>query len=108
MLRKTAASVVASVALLSPGAVQAQPMPEQVVQAVADSAAETYRETRAAILHRYREQTRQAQKRLESASDPDVAWQQYLEATEVARQNAHSALEEARREFRETVALARG
>lgn len=108
MLRKTAASVVASVALLSPGAVQAQPMPEQVVQAVADSAAETYRETRAGILHRYRSETRVAQQRLEAASEHEGAWQDYLDATESARQKAHAALEKARRDFRETVALARG
>lgn len=108
MLRRTAASVVASVALLSPGAVQAQPAPEQVVQAVADSAAETYREKRDAILTRYRAETQQAQQRLEAASDREEAWHQYLDATETVRQKAHAALQKARREFRETVALARG
>lgn len=108
MLRRTAASVVASVALLSPGAVQATPTPEQVVQAVADSAAETYRVTRDAILQRYRAQTAAAQVELESAGDRELAWQEYLAATEAAREEAHDALQRARREFRETVALARG
>ena len=72
------------------------------------SPAETYRETRAGILHRYRSETRVAQQRLEAASEHDGAWQDYLDATESAREKAHAALEKARRDFRETVALARG
>lgn len=107
-MRKTAASVVASVALLSPGAVQAQPMPEQVVQAVADSAAETYRITRDAILQRYRAETVAAQCQLENAGDHQRAWAEYLKATRASRERAHAELQKARRQFRETVALARG
>lgn len=108
MLRKSAASVVASVALLSPGVAQAQPMPEQAVQAIADSAAETYRQTRDAILASYHSQTAEAQRALEQATDRETAWQEYKQATESARQRTHAALEQARETFRRTVALARG
>ncbi len=107
MLRKTAASVVASVALVSPGVATATPAPEQIVQAVADSAAETYRQTRAQILSRYHEQTAQAQARLEAAEDLDSGWQEYKRATQRARAEANAALKQARSAFQQTVAVAR-
>lgn len=108
MLRRTAASVVASVALLSPTAVNAAPSPEQAVQAVADSAAETYRLARAEILQRYRTQTEQAQRRLSQASNLDAAWAEYKRSTREAAAQAKASLASAREEFRRTVAVARG
>lgn len=108
MVARRAVSVVAaSAALLAPGAVQAQPAPEQIVQAVADSAAETYRQSRAEILNRYHTRTAAAQASLARASDRDRAWAQYKRATQQARAAAGAELAAARAAFRATVAAAR-
>lgn len=108
MLAKRAVSVVAaSAVLLGPGAVQAQPAPEQLVQAVADSAAQTYRQARARILSRYHDRTAAAQDRLAHAPDRDGAWSQYRRSTRQARDDASAELERARSAFRATVAAAR-
>lgn len=108
MLRRTAASVVASVALINPSAAVAAPVPSHVLPVVADSAAETYRQARARILKRYREQTAEAQDALESAEDLQLAWEQYKRATKRARDEANADLKSARETFRQTVAQARG
>jgi len=108
MLAKRAVSVVAaSAALLGPGAVQAQPVPEQIVQVVADSAAETYRQARALILNRYHERTAAAQAQLARSADRDRAWSQYKRATQQARADASAEMQKARSTFRATVAAAR-
>lgn len=106
-MRRTAASLLASAVLLVPGTAQAVPTPEQAVQAVADSAAETYRQTRDRILHDYHARTTAAQSALEQASARDAAWREYKRVTADARADADAALKRARAEFRRTVALAR-
>jgi hypothetical protein len=109
MVRKTAMSVIAASAVLfGPGSVQAQPTSEQVVQVVADSAAETYRQTRGEILQRYRDATRMSQRALASATDLDRAWHEYKRSTADASQRAHHELLQARETFRRTVSQARG
>ncbi len=116
MLRKTAAGfVAASAVLLAPGAGQAVPTPDQVVQAVADSAAATYREERRAVLRRYRERTAQAQQtladamaRARNAQQRRAALRQYKADTAAARAQAHAAMQSAREAFRQAVARARG
>lgn len=107
-MRRTAASVLASAVLLIPGTAQAAPTADQAVQAIADSAAETYRQTRDGILHEYHARTAAAQAALAAASDRETAWQEYKRVTAEARQQADDALKRARAEFRRTVALARG
>lgn len=116
MLRKTAAGfVAASALLLAPGASQAVPTTDQVVHAVADSAAGTYREDRRAVLRRYRERTGQAQQVLADAmarartpQERQAALRRYRADTAAARAEAHAAMQQARAAFRQAVARARG
>lgn len=107
-MRRTAASLVASAVLLVPGTAQAAPTTDQVVQAVADSAAETYRDTRDQILRTYHRRTAAAQEALAKATDRERAWQEYKRATADARAQADARLKAAREQFRDTVAVARG
>ena len=106
-MRRTAASLFAASVLLVPGTAQAAPTSDQVVQAVADTAAEDYRETRDQILRDYRQRTAAAQDALARAADRERGWQEYKRATADARAEADAALKKARAEFRRTVALAR-
>lgn len=116
MLRKTAAGVVAASAVLfAPGTGQAVPVAEQVVHAVADSAAATYRAERRSILLRYRNRTAEAQRVLAAALEQattarerQAAMRQYHADTAAARAEAHAAMQRARAAFRQAVALARG
>ena len=101
-MRRTAASVLAASALLL------APVPAVAEQVVADSAAETYRDTRDSILRDYHARTADAQAQLETSADRERAWQEYKRATAEARARAEAQIKAAREEFRHTVEVARG
>ena len=115
MLRKTTTSVVAaSAVLLSPAEVVGAPAPELVVQAVADSAADVYRDERRRVLQRYRARTAAARQALAEAlgragtsRERDEAWERYKRATESASARGEREMRRARERFRATVAQAR-
>ncbi|MEZ5184515.1 MAG: hypothetical protein R2720_02115 [Candidatus Nanopelagicales bacterium] len=121
-LRQAAASVVAASAVLltgQPGVATADAAttsqgPEQGFRAAADIAADLYRDERRSILQAYRNATRTAESRLETAvsqaqtpAQRHSAWRHYAHATAMRQHQAHAELQAARARFRNTVDDAR-
>lgn len=120
--RHTAASLLAASAVLfagQPGVASAPPvLAEQgatpAFRAATQIAADAYRSRRRQILLDYRDQTRLAQSRLQSAlvdartaQQRQAALREYAERTEPLRAKAHRKMQAARAEFRAAVQRAR-